>query len=64
MENGADNRLTSRFYGDVQLRLTPLVMGKRIGVAIGVNTVFVSDPPACFSCSLNDFDPTTYDVPG
>jgi iron complex outermembrane receptor protein len=23
-----------------------------------------SDPPNCFSCQLNGFDPNTYDVPG
>lgn len=64
IETGADNRLDSRFYGDVQLRLTPLFMGKRFGIAAGVNNVFNSDPPACITCSLNNFDPTTYDVPG
>jgi iron complex outermembrane receptor protein len=64
VESGADNRLNSRFYGDVQLRLTPLLMGKRIGISAGVNNVFNSDPPACITCSLNNFDPTTYDVPG
>jgi len=64
VESGADNRLNSRFYGDVQLRLTPLFMGKRFGISAGVNNVFNSDPPACITCSLNNFDPTTYDVPG
>ena len=64
VETGADNRLNSRFYGDVQLRLTPLFMGKRFGISAGVNNVFNSDPPACITCSLNNFDPTTYDVPG
>ena len=63
-ETGADNRLGSRFYGDVQLRLTPLFMGKRFGIAAGVNNVFNSNPPACITCSLNNFDSTTYDVPG
>lgn len=35
-----------------------------IGLSLGVNNVFDQDPPACFSCSLNNYDPTTYDVPG
>ncbi|MFS0774105.1 TonB-dependent receptor domain-containing protein [Sphingomonas sp. 1P08PE] len=64
VETGADNRMNSRLYGDIQIRITPLFMGKRFGIAAGVNNVFNSDPPACFSCSLNNFDPTTYDVPG
>ena len=63
-ESGADNVLKSRFYGDVQFRFTPLIMGKRIGISAGVNNVFNSAPPACVTCSLNNFDPTTYDVPG
>ena len=36
----------------------------RIGFAFGVNNLFNVDPPACFSCGLNNMDPTTYDVPG
>ena len=34
------------------------------GFAIGANNLFDNDPPACFTCGLNNFDPTTYDVPG
>lgn len=58
------NRLKSRFYGDVQLGWTPGFLDERLGLTIGVNNVFNTDPPACFTCSLNNFDPTTYDVPG
>jgi len=31
---------------------------------LGVNNLFNRPPPACISCGLNNFDPTTYDVPG
>ncbi|WP_157032849.1 TonB-dependent receptor domain-containing protein [Sphingomonas changbaiensis] len=58
------NRLNSRFYGDVQLTFTPGFAQHRFAFTIGVNNVFNQDPPPCFSCSLNNFDPTTYDVPG
>lgn len=58
------NRLNSRFYGDIQLTYTPSFLDQRFAFTIGVNNVFDQDPPACFSCSLNNFDPTTYDVPG
>jgi iron complex outermembrane receptor protein len=64
VETGADNTLGSRFYGDVRLSLTPRLFDRTFGLAIGVNNVFDKDPPACFSCSLNNYDPTTYDVPG
>ncbi|KQT35443.1 TonB-dependent receptor [Sphingomonas sp. Leaf412] len=58
------NRLKSRFYGDVQFTFRPTWIGERVGLTLGVNNVFDADPPACFSCSLNNYDPTTYDVPG
>lgn len=57
-------KLNSRFYGDVQLTLRPGWIGERVGLTLGINNVFNTDPPACFSCSLNNYDPTTYDVPG
>lgn len=57
------NRLNARFYTDIQLRWTPGWLNG-LGFAIGANNVFNSDPPACFSCGLNNMDPTTYDVPG
>ncbi|WP_298091843.1 TonB-dependent receptor [uncultured Sphingomonas sp.] len=64
VENQGGNRLSSRFYGDVQLTFRPSWLGERLGFTLGVNNVFDTDPPACFSCSLNNYDPTTYDVPG
>ena len=49
---------------DVQLRWSPNWLGEGLGFAIGANNVLDSDPPACFTCGLNNMDPTTYDVPG
>ena len=57
-------KLKNRFYGDVQLSFRPSWMDQVFGVSLGVNNVFDTDPPACTSCSLNNYDPTTYDVPG
>ena len=48
----------------MQLQFRPAWMDKRLALTVGVNNVFNADPPACFSCSLNNYDPTTYDVPG
>lgn len=62
-----DNRLGRRLYTDLQLRWELAGLGGRedgFGFAVGVNNLFDTDPPACFSCGLNNFDPTTYDVPG
>jgi iron complex outermembrane receptor protein len=63
VENTGD-KLKRRFYGDVQLFVSPSWMDHRTTLTIGVNNVFNTDPPACSTCSLNNFDPTTYDVPG
>jgi iron complex outermembrane receptor protein len=64
VEEGNGNELDSRFYVDVQLRWAPDWLGEGLGFAIGANNVFNSDPPPCFTCGLNNMDPTTYDVPG
>ena len=56
--------LNSRFYTDFQLQFTPNMFDGRVTLTLGMNNAFDVDPPACFSCSLNNYDPTTYDVPG
>jgi iron complex outermembrane receptor protein len=63
-ETGADNKLDSRFYTDVQLRFFAPSFADNFGFALGVNNLFDKDPPGCVSCGLNNFDPGTYDVPG
>ena len=63
-ESQGSHRLGSRFYGDVQLQFRPGWMDRRVALTFGVNNVFNNDPRACFSCSLNNYDPITYDVPG
>ena len=61
----ANSKMGSRFYTDMQLRWMPELAGsKSFGFALGVNNLFDKDPPACFSCGLNNMDATTYDVPG
>jgi len=57
------NRLHHRLYTDVQLRWDGDSLGG-FGFALGVNNLFNRPPPPCISCGLNNFDPTTYDVPG
>jgi iron complex outermembrane receptor protein len=53
----------SRLYTDLQLKWEPKDF-YGLGFAIGANNLFDVDPPACFTCGLNNMDPTTYDVPG
>jgi iron complex outermembrane receptor protein len=57
------NHMHSRLYTDLQLRWEP-ENWHGLGFAIGANNLFNLDPPACFTCGLNNMDPTTYDVPG
>ena len=58
-------KLNNRFYSDIQLNYAPasILDGKLVFTA-GVNNVFNIDPPACFSCTGPNYDPTTYEVPG
>lgn len=64
IESQNDNRLNARLYIDLQLRFISQAFADRFGFALGVNNLFDKDPPGCISCGLNNFDPTTYDVPG
>ena len=63
-ESEADNTLNSRFYTDVQLRWFSPDFADNFSFAVGANNLLDKDPPGCFSCGLNNFDPGTYDVPG
>jgi iron complex outermembrane recepter protein len=64
VEEADGNQMGARFYTDIQLRWSPSWLDNRFGFAIGANNLFDVDPPACFTCGLNNMDPTTYDVPG
>ncbi|GGE10302.1 TonB-dependent receptor [Polymorphobacter glacialis] len=64
VEEADGKKLDSTFYTDIQLSYTPSFLESRLAFTIGVNNVFNVDPPACFSCTGPNFDPTTYDVPG
>jgi len=58
------NKMDSRTYIDAQVRWTPSSYVEGLQLAIGVNNLFDKDPPGCFSCSLNNYDPNVYDTPG
>lgn len=58
------NTLGSRFYLDLAASYTLPWFADRMEFTIGANNITKTDPPNCFSCQLNGFDPNTYDVPG
>lgn len=58
------NDLGSRFYLDLAASYTLPWFDKRTEFTVGVNNILDTNPPNCFSCQLNGFDPNTYDVPG
>jgi iron complex outermembrane receptor protein len=63
-ETQQPNKLDARTYLDLQVRWTPGMWNSNFRIAAGVNNLLDKDPPGCFSCSLNNFDPNAYDVPG
>ena len=62
--DGSGNVLKRRIYLDAQLTFSPSFLDRRLAITIGANNITNQDPPGCFSCSVNNYDPTTYDVPG
>jgi iron complex outermembrane receptor protein len=64
LKEGDGNVMSSKFYTDLQLRWLPQAFKDQFGFALGVNNLFKTKAPGCFTCDLNNFDPTVYDVPG
>lgn len=58
------NKLDAAFYLDLAATFTPAWLDNRSTITFGINNVTKEDPPNCFSCQLNGFDPNTYDIPG
>jgi iron complex outermembrane receptor protein len=61
--NLSTNKLGITVYNDAQLVWSP-DFDHGLTITAGVNNIFNRDPPTCYSCSLNGFNPATYDVPG
>lgn len=51
-------------YHDAQVSWRTDALMKGLKFSLGVNNVFDKDPPVCLSCTLNGYDPGTYDLPG
>jgi iron complex outermembrane receptor protein len=57
------NKLPATVYNDIQVLWVP-AFAPDLTITAGVNNLLNRDPPVCYSCSLNGFNGTTYDVPG
>jgi iron complex outermembrane recepter protein len=52
-------------YWDAQLRWTPAGIAEgRVTFTLGANNLFDEETPGCFSCDVNNMDPTIHDAPG
>ncbi len=58
------NEMDATTYVDLQGSWTPGGLGGGWTFTLGINNVFDEDPPFCFSCELNSFDGSAYDIPG
>ena len=63
-EANGKNEMSDVYYNDLQVTWTPDVTFGDITLQVGANNIFDEDPPECYSCALNGFDATIYDVPG
>ncbi|MBA3562806.1 MAG: TonB-dependent receptor [Gammaproteobacteria bacterium] len=57
------NSLGSTVYHDLQVSFGPPQVDQ-LQITLGVLNLTDKDPPVCLSCSLNGYDPSTYDIPG
>ncbi len=58
------SELGSYSVWDIQGRLTPSWLDESMTLALGVNNLFEEETPGCFSCDVNNMDPSVHDVPG
>lgn len=64
-DSAADQHwLGATTYHDAQVSWRTDAWMKGVKVSVGVNNVFDKNPPICLSCTLNGYDPGTYDLPG
>jgi iron complex outermembrane receptor protein len=57
------NKMDAINYIDAQVNWAPTQLNGWT-FTLGVNNLTDEDPPFCFSCALNSFDGSTYDIPG
>ncbi len=63
-ESLSKNDLDATTYHDVQVTWMPDFGDGALAITLGANNLFDEDPPDCYSCSLNGYDASTYDMAG
>jgi iron complex outermembrane receptor protein len=63
-DNLSTNKIAATTYVDMQASWMPSAFDGQWTVTVGVNNLLNQDPPFCFSCELNSFDGSAYDVSG
>ncbi|MBV9343448.1 MAG: TonB-dependent receptor [Gammaproteobacteria bacterium] len=58
------HNLHSVLYHDIQVSWTDAFRLTGLKIDLGVNNVFGTNPPVCYTCTLNGYDAGTYDLPG
>jgi iron complex outermembrane receptor protein len=58
------HNLHSILYHDLQVSWTDAFRLTGLKVDLGVNNLFGTNPPVCYTCTLNGYDAGTYDLPG
>jgi iron complex outermembrane receptor protein len=58
------NKIDSKFYTDAQASWAPAKWDNRWTIQGGIQNLFDTDTPICFSCDLNSFDGTLHPIPG
>ena len=58
------NTLDAVLYNDVQISWGDAFKLKGLKLEGGVNNLFGVNPPVCYTCTLNGYDASTYDLPG
>ncbi len=57
------HKLAATVYNDVQLSWNHSFGVDGLKLGVGANNVFARKPPICVTCSLNNYDSGTYDLP-
>ncbi len=63
-DDPSTNKIGSRVYGDLAISWSPHYLDGDWPLTVGVNNVFDTSTPICYSCDLNSFDGTLYPIPG
>ncbi len=59
------NYLEATTYNDLQVMWRPEFGAENdLAITLGFQNLFDEDPPTCYSCSLNGYDPSNYDAQG